>query len=159
MKLKSSRWKYLVRNWYNRRWLNLNVNTSISGTWQDNFDITLYYYAVQWRYYQLGKHHSTYPEMNMLLRSDTTVGLVICMYIVVSVDHAKSISVLYIICMLPSNILITWYMLLHLSRYECVWGNWLWSCSFHSNLNTLITGKYKDNFVIIFFIYTVQQRY
>jgi len=146
MLLHLSRNKYVIENRCYCRSFNLNIDTCITG-------------SCEWRYYQLGKHYSTYPEMNMLLRSDTTVGLVICMYIVVSVDHAKSISVLYIIWMLPSNILITWYMLLHLSRYECVWGNWLWSCSFHSNLNTLITGKYKDNFVIIFFIYTVQQRY
>ena len=79
--------------------------------------------------------------MNMSLKTDTSVGLVICISILLSVDLAKRSSVSYIIYMLSSKILTTRYMLLQLSRYQCVRDNIYWRRSFNWNVNTCMTGK------------------
>jgi hypothetical protein len=49
----------------------------------------------------------------------------------------------------PVMILITWYMLFHLSNYKYDIENWFYSHSFNINVKTSISWSCKENFSII----------
>jgi len=93
------------------------------------------------------------------MRIDTTVVHVIRILMQLWGNYAKTISGSYLVFILPSDILATWYMLHNLSRYEHFVENWYYSHSFDSNVNNNISVSCKVNFNLIFYIYVVQYWY
>jgi hypothetical protein len=101
-----------------------DCDTSISRQWKESFCNIFYRYAVLYRYQQLGKYYSTCPDTNMRLKIYTEVVYLISMWILVSVDHVQTISLSYLMNMLSSKILTSWWMIHHLSRYKDLVLNW-----------------------------------
>ena len=97
MLLHLSRYENVMENWYYSHSLNSNRNTSNSGYCIDNFIIILYKYIAQQGYSRLRKYYFLHLNMTIPFRIETTVVHILSMWILVSVDNAKRVLVLYFI--------------------------------------------------------------
>jgi hypothetical protein len=159
MLLYLSIYEYLIESRYNSRWFDMNVITSMIGKCWWNIDITMNLSAAQCRYIRCGKWDYIYVDTNMSLRCYTTVVHLSWTLILVSLDHAKRISVSWFIYMLSSKILESWQISHQLSEYYYVIVNRYYCSLLHLNLNSCITGKCKNNCCTTMYFYAVQSRY
>ena len=97
MLLHLSRYENVMENWYYSHSLNSNRKTSNTGYCIDNFIIILYKYIAQQGYSRLSKCYFSYLDMTIPFRIETTVVHIISMWILVSVDIANRVLVLYFI--------------------------------------------------------------
>jgi hypothetical protein len=97
MLLHLSRCENVMENWYYSHSLNSNRNTSNTGYCIDNFIIILYKYIAQQGYSRLRKCYFSHLDMTIPFRIETTVVYIISMWILVSVDNAMRVLVLYFI--------------------------------------------------------------
>jgi hypothetical protein len=80
--------KYTFQIWYYCCYYNLNVKTSISGSYWESFPP---YFINRMPNHAFGKWYYTIPEPNLLFGTDSTIIGSIWMWILVSMDHVSII--------------------------------------------------------------------
>ena len=148
-----SRYKYIIQNWYYRHSFNLNAKTSISGSCKQNLWIRFIY--------MLSRKILTIWWM--LLHQSSLEYVMGNWYYCRSINSNVKTSIAGKYnghcCIILYECVVQWRSQVHgkcLSRYKYVIVNWYCSRSFNSNVNTNISGSYKDTVTIIFYIYAAQ---
>jgi hypothetical protein len=99
----------------------------------------------------------SYLNTTMSLWTVTTVVHFISMWILVPLENAPIIVVRHCMHMLSSIDTINLANFTWPIQMKYVIVNWYYNCSVHLNMNASISGPWKENFLIILYIYVVQK--